>query len=103
MKNFRDVWRRACCVTVGLPASAQRPGTAHGVVFVTLEDETGGVNVIVWPQVALAHRRVLLGARLLTVFGTWQCQGQVRHLVARRLLDHTELLQGLATRSRDFR
>ena len=73
------------------------------MVFVTLEDETGAINVIVWPAVAAAHRRVLMTARLLTVFGTWQCEGPVQHLVARRLEDHTPLLQGLLTRSRDFR
>lgn len=91
----------------GLVTHRQRPETARGVVFVTLEDETGAVNVIVWPQLAQAQRQALLGATLLTVYGVWQCQGEpgheVRHLVARRLVDHTPLLQGLVTRSRDFR
>ena len=91
----------------GLVTHRQRPETAKGVVFVTLEDETGAVNVIVWPQVAQAYRRALLGSTLLTVYGVWQAQGEpgreVRHLVARRLVDHTALLQGLATKSRDFR
>jgi error-prone DNA polymerase len=87
----------------GLVTHRQRPETAKGVVFVTLEDETGHVNVIVWPAVAQAQRRPLLASRLLTVYGVWQCEGEVRHLVARRLEDHTALLAGLATRSRDFR
>jgi error-prone DNA polymerase len=87
----------------GIVTHRQRPGTAKGVVFVTLEDETGVVNVIVWPQVAQAQRKPLLAATLLTVFGIWQCEGEVRHLVARRLVDHSGLLQGLAPRSRDFR
>ena len=91
----------------GLVTHRQRPETAKGVVFVTLEDETGAVNVIVWPQVAQAYRRALLGSTLLTVYGVWQAQGEpgreVRHLVARRLVDHTALPQGLATKSRDFR
>jgi error-prone DNA polymerase len=90
----------------GIVTHRQRPGTAKGVVFVTLEDETGHVNVIVWPAVAQAQRQALLASRLLTVYGIWQCQGEpgreVRHLVARRLVDHTPLLAGLATRSRDF-
>ena len=86
----------------GIVTHRQRPGTAKGVVFVTLEDETGHVNIIVWPQVAEAQRRPLLASRLLTVFGIWQCEGEVRHLIARKLVDHTPLLQGLATRSRDF-
>jgi error-prone DNA polymerase len=87
----------------GLVTHRQRPETAKGVVFVTLEDETGAVNVIVWPQVAEAQRRPLLASRLLTVYGIWQCQGAVRHLIARRLVDHSELLQGLAPKSRNFR
>ena len=87
----------------GLVTHRQRPGTAKGVVFVTLEDETGAVNVIVWPQVAEAQRRPLLAARLLTVYGVWQCEGEVRHLIARKLVDHSALLGGLASRSRDFR
>ncbi|MCK6422149.1 MAG: error-prone DNA polymerase [Aquabacterium sp.] len=91
----------------GLVTHRQRPETARGVVFVTLEDDTGAVNVIVWPDVALAQRQALLGARLLTVYGTWQCEGRgeraVRHLIARRLVDHSALLAQLPHRSRDFR
>ena len=91
----------------GLVTHRQRPETAKGVVFVTLEDETGAVNVIVWPDLAAAQRKALLASRLLTVYGVWQREGEgartVMHLVARRLVDHTALLQGLATRSRDFR
>jgi len=69
---------------------------------VTLEDDTGAVNVIVWPTVVEQQRRPLLAARLLTVFGIWQREGAVMHLVAKKLIDHTPLLQGLSTRSRDF-
>jgi len=87
----------------GLVTHRQRPGTAKGVVFVTLEDETGSVNVIVWPQVAEQQRRPLLGSTLLTVYGIWQCEGEVRHLIARTLVDHSALLGGLATASRNFR
>lgn len=87
----------------GLVTHRQRPETAKGTVFVTLEDETGQVNVIVWPRVVETQRRPLVGARLLTVYGQWQREGEVMHLVASKLVDHTPLLQGLATRSRDFR
>jgi error-prone DNA polymerase len=87
----------------GLVTHRQRPETAKGVVFVTLEDETGAVNVIVWPSVAEAQRRPLLASTLLTVFGVWQREGEVRHLVAKRLIDHSELLQGLVSTSRNFR
>ncbi|MBL8307333.1 MAG: error-prone DNA polymerase [Rubrivivax sp.] len=86
----------------GIVTHRQRPGTAKGVVFVTLEDETGSVNIIVWPQVAEAQRRPLLASTLLTVYGIWQCEGEVRHLIARKLVDHSALLQGLSTRSRNF-
>jgi error-prone DNA polymerase len=87
----------------GLVTHRQRPSTAKGVVFVTLEDETGAVNVIVWPQVAEQQRRALLSSGLLTVYGIWQRQGEVRHLVARQLVDHSGMLRGLVGRSRDFR
>ncbi len=87
----------------GIVTHRQRPETAKGVVFVTLEDDTGAVNVIVWPQVAEKQRRALLASTLLTVYGIWQCEGEVRHLIARQLVDHSELLQGLATHSRNFR
>ena len=78
----------------GLVTHRQRPETAKGVIFVTLEDETGAVNVIVWPQVAQAQRKPLLASTLLTVYGVWQCEGEVRHLIARKLVDHSHLLRG---------
>ncbi len=87
----------------GLVTHRQRPETAKGTVFVTIEDETGAVNIIVWPSVVETQRRALLGARLLTVYGQWQREGDVMHLVARKLIDHSALLQGLATSSRNFR
>ena len=91
----------------GLVTHRQRPETAKGTVFVTLEDETGAVNVIVWPRVAETQRKPLLAATLLTVYGQWQCEGTgeraVMHLVASRLIDHTPMLKGLVSRSRDFR
>ena len=87
----------------GLVTHRQRPETAKGVVFVTLEDDTGTVNVIVWPAVAKAQRMPLLASTLLTVYGVWQREGAVCHLVARKLVDHTPLLRGLSAPSRDFR
>ncbi|MBL8350524.1 MAG: error-prone DNA polymerase [Burkholderiaceae bacterium] len=86
----------------GLVTHRQRPETAKGVVFVTLEDETGAVNVIVWPKVAEQQRKPLLAATLLTVYGIWQREGEVRHLIAQKLVDHSALLQGLVSKSRDF-
>ena len=85
----------------------QRPDTASGVIFVTLEDETGTVNVVVWTNVAERQRRELLTAQLLGVEGRVEREGEVVHLVARRLSDHSRLLARLAgplaARSRDFR
>jgi error-prone DNA polymerase len=86
----------------GLVTVRQRPGTAKGVMFVTLEDETGNVNVIIWPSLLEKQRKEALGAALLAVYGTWQSQGNVRHLVAQRLVDMSHLLGGLQTVSRDF-
>jgi error-prone DNA polymerase len=86
----------------GIVTTRQRPGTASGVVFVTLEDETGCVNVVIWGRLFEAQRREALGARLMTVHGTVEREGEVVHLVAARLIDHTALLGRLATGSRDF-
>ncbi|WP_418319349.1 error-prone DNA polymerase [Piscinibacter sakaiensis] len=87
----------------GIVTHRQRPETAKGTVFVTLEDDTGSVNVIVWPTVAAAQRKPLLASSLMTVYGRWQREGDVTHLVAGKLIDHSHLLEGLVSRSRDFR
>ncbi len=88
--------------TAGLVIMRQRPGTATGVVFVTLEDETGYVNLIVWSSLVEQQRKALLGSRLLGVVGEVQREGRVVHVLARTLEDHTRLLGRLATQSRDF-
>ena len=87
----------------GLVITKQRPGTASGVIFVTLEDESGQVNIIVWKQVAEKYRAALLNARLLGVVGELQIEGQVIHVIARQLFDHSDLLGDLTVVSRDFR
>jgi len=86
----------------GIVTGRQRPGTATGVIFLTLEDETGLANVIVHPRLVEQQRRELLGARLLGVLGVVQREGEVVHLIAKRLVDHTPLLGQLPTCSRDF-
>src|SRR5215213_6229585 len=88
--------------TAGIVTRRQRPGTAQGVIFVTLEDETGYTNVVVWNDLVERQKKELLGARLLGVEGYMQKQGEVVHLVARRLIDHSRLLGRLLTESRDF-
>ncbi len=85
----------------GIVTCRQRPGTAQ-VVFLTLEDESGLLNVIVQPALAERQRRELLSARLLGVLGVVQREGGVVHLLAKRLVDHTPLLGQLPTSSRDF-
>ncbi len=95
----------------GLVTGRQRPGTASGVLFLTLEDETGNNNVIIWRSLLERFRTALLGGQLLTIKGTVEREGEVIHIVAGFVIDHTgligELLEdervGESFRSRDFR
>jgi error-prone DNA polymerase len=86
----------------GIVTVRQRPMTANGTMFVTIEDETGPVNVIVWPALIEKYRKELLASHLLGVYGIWQCESNVRHLVGKRFVDLTPLLGKLLTHSRDF-
>ena len=86
----------------GLVTCRQHPGTAKGVIFVTLEDETGQINVVVWQRLSQKQRRPLLSARLLGVDGILQRESGVTHLIAERLTDHSALIGDLASCSRDF-
>jgi error-prone DNA polymerase len=86
----------------GLVITRQRPGSASGVTFVTLEDESGYVNLIVWKRVAEQQRAALLESRLLLVRGTVQREGDVLHVIARRLTDLSQLLGDLLVASRNF-
>jgi len=88
--------------TAGIVLMRQRPQSANGVTFLTLEDESGQVNVIVWESVGREQRRAMLESRLLEVQGELQYQEGVRHVIARRLVDRSGLLGELLTRSRDF-
>jgi error-prone DNA polymerase len=90
---------RACGIVTG----RQQPETANGVVFVTLEDETGVVQVIVWKALRERQSRALGRSRLLAVHGVWQREGEVCNLIAGHLEDLTPLLGRLVTESRDFR
>jgi len=89
--------------TAGLVVNRQRPASANSVTFVTLEDETGYVNLVVWKRVAERQRMALLASRLLGVIGEIQRESGVTHLIARQLRDYSDLMGGLVTRSRDFR
>jgi error-prone DNA polymerase len=86
----------------GLVTGRQRPDTASGVIFITLEDESGHINVIVWRQLLERQRQEVLGARLLGVYGTVERQGDVVHVLAGRLADLSPLLGALQPSSRDF-
>jgi error-prone DNA polymerase len=96
LKNGASAW--AC----GIVTMRQQPETAKGVIFVTLEDETGSVNIIVWRHVRDRQRPALLHSRLLAVAGEWQSKDGTTHLIARRLVDMTPWLGAVATSSRDF-
>jgi error-prone DNA polymerase len=105
-RDLRERGNSAVVRCAGIVTCRQRPETASGVIFVTLEDETGFANVVVFKDLASRQRRLLLGSRLLGVAGQLQREGEgehaVVHLVARRLFDHSELLGRLVTASRDF-
>lgn len=99
LDTFQDrQFARGCGIVTG----RQRPGTAKGVVFMSIEDETGYINVIVWPDLLERQRHEVLHASLLGVYGIWQCQSGVRHLIAKRLVDLSHLLGKLEISSRDF-
>lgn len=85
----------------GLVLIRQRPGSAKGVVFITIEDETGVANLVVWPDVFEKQRKIVMGARLMAVHGIIQKDedGGVIHVVARRLEDHTHMLRHLSEES----
>jgi error-prone DNA polymerase len=88
--------------TAGLVIGRQRPDTASGVIFVTLEDETGVLNVIVRREISDRQRRELLGSRLMAVYGNVEREGEVVHVLAGKLADLTPMLGALETKSRDF-
>ena len=99
--SLRDTPAGRRLTTAGLVLVRQRPGSAKGVVFATLEDETGVANIIVWPKVFERFRAVIMRARLLAVSGRVQKEGRVIHLVAERLDDLTPLLQRLREEAPD--
>jgi error-prone DNA polymerase len=101
-REVADLAAGARVRSAGLVVTRQRPSAASGVTFVTLEDETGYLNLVVWERLAERDRRALLGARLLGVVGVVQKESGVLHVIADELIDHSELLGDLVTRSRDF-
>jgi len=100
--GLREFRHGAKVRTAGLVITRQRPGSAGGVTFVTLEDETGSVNLIVWRDVAERQRRALVGSRLMGVAGELQVEGEVRHVIVHRMTDLSGWLGALVAPSRDF-
>jgi error-prone DNA polymerase len=100
-----ELWAQANgkqVITAGLVITRQRPGSAGGVTFVTMEDETGYVNLIVWNSVAIEQRSALLESRLLEVQGKLQREGDVQHVIAQRLTNLSAMLGDLTVASRNF-
>ena len=95
LKSIRDGKRLSIA---GLVLIRQRPGSAKGVVFITIEDEAGIANLVVWPDVFEKQRKIVMGARLMAVHGIVQRDpdSDVIHVVARRLEDHSHLLRHLS-------
>ena len=102
-KDLRELPHGRDVRVAGIVTARQRPQSAGGVMFITLEDETGCVNLIVWERVWSNARRIANGSRLLEVQGELQKEGEVTHVVARQLVDRTPMLGSLAVQSRDFR
>jgi error-prone DNA polymerase len=101
----QDLWEQPngkLVRTAGLVITRQRPGSAGGVTFVTMEDETGYVNLIVWNRVAVAQRAALLESQLLEVHGKLQREGDVQHVIAQRLINLSGMLGDLVVASRNF-
>jgi error-prone DNA polymerase len=100
--GLRELPSGATVRAAGLVITRQRPGSAGGVTFVTLEDETGSINLIVWRDVAERQRRALVGSRLMGVAGELQAEGEVLHVIVRRIVDLSNWLGALTAPSRDF-
>ncbi|MDH2329118.1 OB-fold nucleic acid binding domain-containing protein [Cereibacter sp. SYSU M97828] len=93
---------RRWCEVAGLVLVRQRPGSAKGVMFITLEDETGIANLVVWPKVFETHRRIILGAGMIAVRGRVQREGEVVHHVAYGITDLSQELGSVGERNTAF-
>jgi error-prone DNA polymerase len=99
LKEARDGSR---LTVAGLVLVRQRPGSAKGVMFITLEDETEIANLIVWPSLFDKQRSVVLGAHMMACRGRVQTANGVTHIVAEHLIDQTDLLNGVGGRDQVF-
>ena len=95
MSGFQGLMAGQRAGVFGLVICGRRPGTARGVVFLTLEDETGSGNIVVWADRFEMYRRAMIGGRLLAITGEVQRSGSVVHLIAKHVEDETDLLSQL--------
>ncbi|MGF1744752.1 error-prone DNA polymerase [Vibrio minamisatsumaniensis] len=102
MQDLKQQRHQSMVTVVGLVTGKQSPGTAAGVTFVTLEDNTGNINVVVWGSTARAQQQAYLTAKALKVQGILEKQGEVVHVIAGKLIDITDKIVGLHTQSREF-
>ncbi|WP_194436222.1 error-prone DNA polymerase [Vibrio fluminensis] len=102
MTQLIDKPHQSLVTVIGVVTGRQSPGTAAGVTFFTLEDDTGNINVVVWRATARAQQKAYLTAKVLRVKGILEREGDVTHVIAGRLEDLTDTLHGLQTKSRDF-
>jgi len=102
MKDLVQKDHQSLVTVTGVVTGKQAPGTAAGVTFFTLEDDTGNINVVVWKATARAQKQAYLTAKILQVKGILEKEGDVHHVIAGRLIDMTDKLQGLRSKSRDF-
>ncbi|GAB2657118.1 error-prone DNA polymerase [Vibrio panuliri] len=102
MTQLKDKPHQSLVTVVGVVTGRQSPGTAAGVTFFTLEDDTGNINVVVWQATARAQQKAYLTAKILRVKGILEREGEVTHVIAGRLEDLTDSLHGLQSKSRDF-
>ena len=99
LRNTRDEKR---LMVAGIVLVRQRPGSAKGVMFMTIEDETGHANVVVWPDIFEKYRRLILSATMVACYGKLQREGEVIHVIANRLVDLSAMLRSVGGRNEAF-
>ncbi|SON49740.1 error-prone DNA polymerase [Vibrio tapetis] len=102
MTELMTMPHKSLVTVTGVVTGKQSPGTAAGVTFVTLEDDTGNINVVVWAGTAKAQKQAYLTAKILQVKGILEREGEVTHVIAGKLIDLTDNAATLMTKSRDF-
>ncbi|RTZ16471.1 DNA polymerase III subunit alpha [Vibrio aquaticus] len=102
MRELKERDNQSLVTVTGVVTGKQSPGTAAGVTFFTLEDDTGNINVVVWKATARAQKSAYLTAKILQVKGILEKEGEVHHVIAGRLIDMTDKLPALSNKSRDF-